>query len=162
MSLALAQAVLTKFPQHVTGVEDRHGVGVAVVKRESIRTVCAALKDDPDFRFEMLMDLFAVDYLHWEERDVRFDVLYSLYSYSKKHRVFLRVHVPEREVVVDSVAPVWPGANWFERETWDMFGIRFEGHPDLKRILMYEGFEGHALRKDYRYNKRQPLIGPLN
>ena len=70
--------------------------------------------------------------------------------------------VPEKDTVVDSVTPIWPAANWYEREVWDMFGVSFGGHPNLKRILMYEEFKGHALRKDYPYNKRQPLIGPMN
>ena len=94
---------------------------------------------------------------------VRFVVVYHFYSMSIKHR--LRLQVPledETSPEVDSVTSLWPGANWLDREIWDMFGIRFRGHPDLKRILMYEEFEGHPLRKDYPVKKRQPLIGPLN
>ena len=110
----------------------------------------------------MLMDLAGVDYLFWEDRADRFDVVYNLVSQTKNHRVILKVPVAESDAVVDSLVSVWPAANWYEREVWDMFGIKFRGHPNLKRILMYEGFEGHALRKDYPYNKRQPLIGPQN
>ena len=96
----------------------------------------------------------------------RFAVVYHFYSTAHKHR--LRLVVPVEEAPdgtvgrVDSLTDLWPGANWLEREVWDMFGIEFRGHPDLKRILMYEGFEGHPLRKDYPVNKRQPLIGPVN
>ncbi len=93
----------------------------------------------------------------------RFAVVYHFYSMAKKHR--LRLQVPledETSPEVDSLVSLWPGANWLEREVWDMFGIGFRGHPDLKRILMYEGFEGHPLRKDYPVKKRQPLIGPQN
>ena len=95
----------------------------------------------------------------------RFVVVYHFFSLPLKHR--LRLEVPVVEVdgadpEVDSVTPLWAGADWLEREVWDMFGIRFRGHPDLKRILMYEEFVGHPLRKDYAVNKRQPLIGPIN
>jgi NADH-quinone oxidoreductase subunit C len=94
----------------------------------------------------------------------RFAVVYHFYSMVHKHRLRLVVPVEEAEAVdgVDSLTSLWPGANWLEREVWDMFGIGFRGHPDLKRILMYDGFEGHPLRKDYPVKKRQPLIGPMN
>ena len=92
----------------------------------------------------------------------RFAVVYHFFSKTRKHRLRLVVPVEEADAEVDSVTSLWSGANWLEREVWDMFGIRFKGHPDLKRILMYEEFEGHPLRKDYPVNKRQPLIGPVN
>jgi NADH-quinone oxidoreductase subunit C len=129
------------------------------VKREDLFKVLKDLKKDG---FDMVMDIFAIDYLHWEEKAERFEVVYSLYSTSKRERRLLKVSLPEKDAAVESVTSLWPAADWFERETWDMFGIVFKGHPNLKRILMYEGFQGHALRKDYPYNKRQPLIGPVN
>jgi NADH-quinone oxidoreductase subunit C len=94
----------------------------------------------------------------------RFAVVYHFYSTAHKHRLRLVVPVEEAEAgaEVDSLTSLWPGANWLEREVWDMFGIGFRGHPNLKRILMYAGFEGHPLRKDYPVKKRQPLIGPIN
>jgi len=95
----------------------------------------------------------------------RFAVVYHFYSMVHRHRLRLVVPVGEVEGAteeVDSLVELWPGANWLEREVWDMFGVKFRGHPNLKRILMYEGFEGHALRKDYPVKKRQPLIGPVN
>ena len=92
----------------------------------------------------------------------RFAVVYHFYSLAHKHRLRLVVPVEEAVAEVDSLTSLWPGANWLEREVWDMFGIRFRGHPDLKRILMYKEFMGHPLRKDYPVNKRQPLIGPVN
>jgi len=95
-------------------------------------------------------------------QECRFEVVYHLYSLSLNHRLRLKVPVTEADPVVDSVTSLWQSANWFEREVWDMFGIRFTGHPNLKRILMYESFQGHALRKDYPVNKRQPIIGPVN
>ena len=93
----------------------------------------------------------------------RFAVVYHFFSMSHKHRLRLQVPVEdETSPELDSLVSLWPGANWLEREVWDMFGIGFRGHPNLKRILMYEEFEGHPLRKDYPVRKRQPLIGPLN
>jgi NADH-quinone oxidoreductase subunit C len=94
---------------------------------------------------------------------VRFAVVYHFYSTSHKHRLRLVVPADDADApAVDSLTGLWPGANWLEREVWDMFGIGFRGHPELKRILMYESFKGHPLRKDYPVNKRQPLIGPVN
>lgn len=92
----------------------------------------------------------------------RFEVVYHFFSLSLKHRLRVKVPIEEPEGELDSLTPLWASANWFEREVWDMFGIRFPGHPGLKRILMYEEFQGHPLRKDYPVNKRQPLIGPVN
>ena len=94
--------------------------------------------------------------------ETRFAVVYHFFSVTHKHRLRVVVPADEAAAEVDSVASLWPAANWLEREVWDMFGIRFRGHPGLKRILMYEGFEGHPLRKDYPVKKRQPLIGPVN
>jgi NADH-quinone oxidoreductase subunit C len=92
----------------------------------------------------------------------RFEVVYHLYSHTHTRRLRVKVPVGAADAVVDSVTGLWKAADWFEREVWDMFGIRFEGHPTLKRILMYEPFDGHPLRKDYPVRKRQPLIGPVN
>jgi NADH-quinone oxidoreductase subunit C len=99
----------------------------------------------------------------WPGRpETRFAVVVHFYSTTHKHRLRLVVPVEEGTPQVDSLTELWPGANWLEREAWDMFGIEFRGHPDLRRILMYEEFEGFPLRKDYPVNKRQPLIGPVN
>ncbi len=92
----------------------------------------------------------------------RFTVVYHFYSTTHKHRLRLVVPLTEDDAEVDTVTSLWAGANWLEREAWDMFGIVFRGHPDPRRILLYAEFEGHPLRKDYPVNKRQPLIGPLN
>ncbi len=93
--------------------------------------------------------------------EYRFDVVYHFYSTRQNLRLRVKVPVPSADPVVDSVTGLWASANWFEREVWDMFGITFAGHPNLRRLLMYEEFVGHPLRKDYPVNKRQPLIGPV-
>ena len=92
----------------------------------------------------------------------RFEVVYHLYSLARNHRLRLKVPIAEADPVVPSVTGLWRSADWFEREIWDMFGIRFTGHPNLKRIMMYDAFEGHPLRKDYPVAKRQPILGPAN
>ena len=96
------------------------------------------------------------------EPSPRFEMVYHLFSLTHRHRIRVKVPVEAADPRIDSVTSVWKGANWFEREVWDMFGITFAGHPHLKRILMYEGFQGHPLRKDYPVNHRQPLVGPVN
>jgi NADH-quinone oxidoreductase subunit C len=133
------------------------GDPTAIIRPELLVKAVEFLKKDSRLLFNVLIDITAVDY---PERDPRFDVVYQLLSLPSNRRVRLKVQVGGAEPMVDSLTPLWGSANWLEREVWDMFGIRFAGHPDLKRILMYEGFEGHPLRKDYPINKRQPRIGP--
>ena len=108
------------------------------------------LRDAPDAAFDFCSDVTATD---WPPRAERFDVIYSLYSISHRHRVRLKVRVADGEFV-PTVSGVWPAANWLEREVFDMFGIVFDGHPDLRRILMPDDWQGHPERKDY------PLEGP--
>ena len=148
-----------KFPAAVVETHAHRGDETAVVKRESLLEIALFLKTDPAFQMNVLMDEAGVDGLgmNWKPR---FEVVYHFYSMPLNHRLRIKVHVEEKDPVVPSLVTLWPAADWFEREVWDMFGIRFEGHPNLKRILMYEEFVGHPLRKDYPINKRQPLIGP--
>ena len=150
------------FGERIVETHDLQGDHTAVAERSAILDLLRFCRDDPALRFEILMDLTAVDYLKYPGREngPRFEVVYHLYSRTHNHRLRLKVRVEEDDAVVATAVPLWPIANWFEREVWDMFGIRFEGHPDLRRLLMYEEFEGHPLRKDYPVNKRQPLIGP--
>jgi len=148
-----------RFPNAVLETHHHRGDETAVVRREDILEVAQFLKTDGEFQMNMLMDLTAVDglTLKWEPR---FQVVYHFYSLAKNHRLRVKVPVDEKTPTLSSLTSLWPIANWLEREVWDMFGIRFEGHPNLKRILMYEEFVGHPLRKDYPINKRQPLMGP--
>ena len=133
-----------------------HGDDTLVVKRDAWREIMRFLRDDPDLRYNFLMDLTAVDYLAMG-RTPRYEVVAHLYSLPHNQRVRLKAPVPDDDPRIDSLMPVWEGANWFEREVYDMFGITFDGHPDLRRILLYQGFEGHPLRKDYPQDKEQPL-----
>jgi len=116
------------------------------VERRALRETCQLLRDDPACPFNFLADVTCVD---WYPSDPRFEVVYHLLSISKKERVRLKVRLSEESPVVDSVTSVWPGANYFEREVFDLFGVRFTGHPYLRRLLMPEDWEGHPLRKDY-------------
>jgi NADH-quinone oxidoreductase subunit C len=147
------------------GVLDTHayrGDHTAILIRAALTEALAFCRDDAALRYDMLIDLPAVDYLKYPGREdgPRFDVIYHLYSVDHNHRLRLKVPVEQDDASVPTASSVWPIANWLEREVWDMYGIRFEGHPDLRRLLMYEEFVGHALRKDYPINRRQPLIGP--
>lgn len=149
------------FPGAVSNVSVELGDWVAIADKKAIPKIMLFLRDDKRTALNFLMDLSAVDGLNIGLAP-RFYVVYHLYSLVHKHRLRIKTFVGEDDLAVPSLVDVWPIANWFEREVWDMFGIRFSGHPNLKRILMYEGFEGHPLRKDYPVNLRQPLIGPKN
>lgn len=146
-----------RFGDAVLSTHSKFGDDTAVVRPERIVEIGTFLRDDPDLLFDFAMDLTAVDYLGEEPR---FEVVYHLFSLEKKHRVRIKARVPEEDPAIDSVASVWPGMNWYEREAWDMYGIRFRNHPNLTRILMYEEFVGHPLRKDYPKARRQPTLGP--
>jgi NADH-quinone oxidoreductase subunit C len=123
-----------------------------IVKKGRIFDICRYLHDEPTLSFDHLQDLTAVDYLG--KKDVRFEVVYNLYSIRYHHKIRIRAQVYENDPKINSVVPIWAGANWHERECFDMFGIVFIGHPDLRRILLPEDWEGHPLRKDY------PTKGP--
>ncbi len=151
------QLLKEKFPDAVLEALRPQGDATVVIRPESLTKVIDFLKNDPRLLFDVLVDITAVDYT---ERKLRFDVVYHLLSLPFKRRLRLKVRIDGKDPVLDSITPWWGAANWLEREAWDMFGVRFAGHPDLKRILMYEEFEGHPLRKDYPVNKRQPRIGP--
>jgi NADH-quinone oxidoreductase subunit C len=130
------------------------------IKKESLIELLKFLRDDPKLDFNFLMDLTAVDYLN--RKNNRFEVVYHFYSLKFNGRLRVKVPVSEDDCTIDSVFTLWKTANWYEREVWDLYGIKFNGHPEMRRILLYEEFKGHPLRKDYPINKRQPLIGPLN
>ena len=161
---AMLDEIRVRFGAAVLETHDHRGDHTAVVERAAVHDVLTFCRDAGALDFDMLMDLTAVDYSKFPGREdgPRFEVVYHLYSLAHNHRVRVKVRVDEDQAVVPSAVPLWPIADWFEREVWDMFGIRFEGHPDLRRLLMYEAFDGHPLRKDYPINRRQPLIGPAH
>jgi NADH-quinone oxidoreductase subunit C/D len=136
-----------------SGVEEVPGGDLQTfgVDRKALVPLARHLKDEPALSFKLLLDICGVDFL---ERDDRFDVVYHLTSLEHGHRIRLKVRVGERDPLVPSVYRVWKAADWFEREAFDMFGISFEGHPNLRRILCHPSFQGHALRKDYDPGQR--------
>jgi NADH-quinone oxidoreductase subunit C len=147
------------FPVEVREVAVSNGDAVAVVAPEALHKIMEFLKTDSRLLFNVLLDVTAVDYLGCEPR---FNVVYHLLSMPLNQRLRVKVPVPGEKPTVESMTALWESANWLEREVWDMFGIQFVGHPNLKRILMYPEFEGHPLRKDYPIRRRQPLTGPKN
>jgi NADH-quinone oxidoreductase subunit C len=153
------QLIKQSFPDDVVEVSLPQGDATATILPRASRKILEFLRDDPRLRFDLLADLTAVDYVG---RKPRFEVVYHLASLPFKRRLRIKIRVEESAPEVDSVTSLWGCANWLEREVWDMFGITFAGHPGLKRILLYEEFKGHPLRKDYPIQKRQPLIGPRN
>ncbi|MGI9102118.1 MAG: NADH-quinone oxidoreductase subunit C [Terriglobales bacterium] len=133
-------------PEAVEGAKFDRGELAVILRRADIRDACAFLRDDHELNFNYFADLTCTD---WYPQEPRFEVVYQLLSMSRKARLRLKVRLPGDEPRLDSITPVWPGANYFEREVFDLFGIRFEGHPYLRRIMMPENWEGHPLRKDY-------------
>jgi len=130
----------------VEGAKFDRGELSIYIRRDAIREAGAILRDDPELQFNFLADLTCVD---WYPSDPRFEIVYHLFSIPKKFRVRLKVKLGGDDPSVPSITSVWPAANYYEREVFDLFGIRFEGHPYLRRIMMPENWEGHPLRKDY-------------
>ena len=192
MSNSLIESVTNRFPAAVSATHTYRGDQTLVLRPESLLEIAQFLKEDPALQMNLLVDVTAVDYSTFGKSPApaffassgvtvrpsaqipdedpwpgppakaRFAVVYHFYSMTHKHRLRLVVPVKESAAELTSLTPLWAGADWLEREVWDMYGIRFSGHPNLKRILMYKEFEGYPLRKDYPVNKRQPLIGPVN
>ncbi|MFV1982093.1 MAG: NADH-quinone oxidoreductase subunit C [Thiohalomonadales bacterium] len=140
-------------------VEDvlyEHNEVTVIVAKEKLLEVCTLLRDEQDFAFEQLMDVCGVDYLEYQDGNwdkPRFASVYHLLSIKNNHRIRVKTYLSENSLIVDSVIDIWSSANWFEREAFDLYGILYDGHPDLRRILTDYGFIGHPFRKDF------PLIG---
>ncbi|HWM94583.1 MAG TPA: NADH dehydrogenase (quinone) subunit D [Thermoanaerobaculia bacterium] len=140
------ETVRVKFPEGSVMPQEGLDQPTWIVRRDVLSEVCRELKENPATRFDMLLDLCGVDF---PDRVERFEAVYHLYSLQRGARLRLKVPMKEDEIVLPSLIPVWVGANWPEREAYDMFGFKFEGHPNLRRLLCHEGFQGHPLRKDY-------------
>ncbi len=147
--LDLSNYIQDKFPDDIEAAELINGELVVVVNLPAIKKVAKFTRDDSNFMMKLCVDICGVDY---PTREKRFDVVYNLLSMKHNLRIRLKVYTDE-ETQVPSLCEIWPTANWFEREAWDMYGIFFSNHPDLRRILTDYGFEGHPLRKDF------PLTG---
>jgi len=133
-------------PEAVRDIQDFRGELTISIATPDVRRICEFLREAPGLSFRFLSDLTALDHY---PNEPRFEVVYHLFSIENSSRLRLKVPLGGADPKVDSLVPVWPAANAFEREVFDLFGIRFEGHPDLRRILLPEDWEGHPLRKDY-------------
>ena len=152
---AIGKKLKAKFPKAVTKAKTFRGELTISIDKDYIGQVAKFLCDDKDTAFDYLSDLCGVDKSRLGSSDT-FEVVYHLYSIKQNHRVRLKVEIPASNPSIDTVTDVWKTADWHEREAYDMFGIIFEGHPNLERILTPEGFEGYPLRKDFPLKGRQP------
>jgi NADH-quinone oxidoreductase subunit C len=148
----IAEKIKENFPDDVVEVTNFRNQVSVIVKKDRILKICGYLHDEPTLCFDHLQDLCGVDY--HGKKEPRFEVVYNLYSVRYRHKIRLRAQVPADAPSIKTVTSIWAGANWHERECFDMFGIIFKEHPDPRRILLPEDWEGHPLRKDY------PLKGP--
>ena len=148
---AVVDRLRTWNPEAISQIVEHRGDTTIVVPHKLLRAAAKQCKEDPQLNFNLLSDATCVDRFPAEPR---FELNYQLLSIPRSVRIGLRTYVAGQQPVADSLEPVWPGANWLEREIFDMFGIRFEGHSDLRRILLPDGFEGAPLRRDY------PTEGP--
>ncbi len=185
MSKALIELVRERFPGAVTSSSSDRGDDSVVVKRESLLEILTFLKNDEATQMKLLADIVALDMLTYQSEmtgggslasqevtsyslskkpqgEPRYRILYNLYSVTLKHRLHVRVEVRSDDAKVPSAVGIWKAADWLERLAWDMMGVEFTGHPNLKRILLYPEFVGHPLRKDYPVQKRQPLVAELD
>lgn len=173
MAQIVLDALLAKHPSAVVKTESIHGDEIAWIKKDQLVAVATWLKTDPAMAFDSPVFVTCIDRLDWRpvtstglpltasqwtEDEPRFEVCYQLRSLKHRYRIRLKVAITEQDAHCPSLAGLWPAFDWQERETFDMYGIRFEGHPDLRRIFLYEEFVGYPLRKDYPKEKRQPLV----
>jgi NADH/F420H2 dehydrogenase subunit C len=155
---ALLEKLSAKFPGAVKGSADRFGQLEIQLEAAKVHDVIKELRDNPEFAFNMLIDIAAIDYSafpNWAEG--RFGLVYLLKSLKLGHRAQLKFIVSEEDPTIPTISDLYANANWSEREAYDQFGVKFTGHPNLKRILNHHEFVGHPLRKDYPITRRQAL-----
>jgi NADH-quinone oxidoreductase subunit C len=142
------------FPEAVLDTSTPLGEPTVLIRPEALAEVMAFLKAEPR-GYTMLLDLTCVDY---PDRPERFEMVYHVFALAGNRRLRVKTALAAESPALPSLTGLWKNANWLEREVFDMFGVRFEGHPDLRRLFMYDGFEGHPLRKDYPLRQRQPRL----
>jgi len=150
----VGEALKAEFSDKVKWISFHLGDETVHIEPDSLLEICSFLMKEP-YAFTMLLDMTCVDYYG---DDMRFEMVYHLFSLANNNRLRIKTRLSEKNLKIDSLTSLWKNANWLEREVYDMFGVHFAGHPYLRRLLMYDGFEGHPLRKDYPLRKRQPLI----
>ncbi len=161
MSQLVLDKLKQKFGAAILETHSDFGDDTAIVDPAAWHAIALYLREDPALDFDMPVDLCGVDYPARGATGQRMEVVLHLYSIAKHHRVRLKARVGDEDMdgaEIDSLVSIWPGLNWLEREVYDMSGVRFRGHPDLRRILMYPEFEGHPLQKTYPADKTQPLV----
>ncbi len=159
MAKKLIKFVKKHFEDQVLDSHSRLGNDTVVIERDRLAEIVERLRDDEKTQMDFLRAITCVDYMH---RDPRFEVVYVLYSIEFKHMLTLRVVVSEDDCKVPTISHLYGCAGWTEREVWDMYGVEFVDHPDLRRVLLYQEFEGHPLRKDYGKQDAQPRIELLS
>lgn len=152
----LVNLIQSKLGQHISQHELSCGDAVVYLQRTGALDFFRILKVDSELSFDFLVDITAVDWMDTKEQ--RFSLVYHLMSHKYLYRLRVKIPVPETDPEVESVSEIWNSANFLEREVWDMYGIKFKGHPDLRRVLMYDEFKGHPLRKDYPLQGKQPRV----
>ena len=158
MSQAVLEKLKARFGAAILQTHSDFGDDTALVEAAEWKAIGKFLREEPSLDFDLPVDLCGVDY---PRRTPRMEVVLHLYSVSKRHRIRLKTRVGDEDMdgaELDSLVSIWPGLNWLEREVYDMSGVRFRGHPDLRRILMYPEFEGHPLQKTYPADRTQPLV----
>ncbi len=158
MSKAVLDAVSSKFGDALLGTSNDHGDECVTIGAGKLIELCTFLRDDEKMSFDSPVFLTCIDNLGRRSEGPRYELVVQLRSVSKRHRIRVKVPLEEGKLKVPTLSGLWHGFNWLERETYDMYGVEFEEHPDLRRIYLYEEFQGHPLRKDYPKDKHQPLV----